>query len=37
MSVLFRAAEVADLPALMRLETSTFVSDAWSADAMRAS
>ncbi|MWJ18141.1 bifunctional ribosomal protein alanine acetyltransferase/tRNA (adenosine(37)-N6)-threonylcarbamoyltransferase complex transferase subunit TsaD [Clavibacter michiganensis subsp. michiganensis] len=35
MSVLFRAAEVADLPALMRLETSTFVSDAWSADAMR--
>ncbi len=35
MSVLFRAAEVADLPELMRLETSTFVSDAWSADAMR--
>ncbi len=35
MSVLFRAAEVADLLALMRLETSTFVSDAWSADAMR--
>ncbi|RII92915.1 tRNA (adenosine(37)-N6)-threonylcarbamoyltransferase complex transferase subunit TsaD [Clavibacter michiganensis] len=35
MSVLFRAAEVADLPALMHLETTTFVSDAWSADAMR--
>jgi N6-L-threonylcarbamoyladenine synthase len=34
-SVLFRAAEVADLPALMHLETTTFVSDAWSADAMR--
>lgn len=35
MSVLFRTAEVADLPALMHLETTTFVSDAWSADAMR--
>ncbi|OUE30711.1 tRNA N6-adenosine threonylcarbamoyltransferase [Clavibacter michiganensis] len=35
MSVRFRPAELADLPALMRLETSTFVSDAWSADAMR--
>ncbi|CAQ00642.1 tRNA (adenosine(37)-N6)-threonylcarbamoyltransferase complex transferase subunit TsaD [Clavibacter sepedonicus] len=35
MSVLFRRAEVADLPALMHLETTTFVSDAWSADAMR--
>ncbi|MCJ1711506.1 tRNA (adenosine(37)-N6)-threonylcarbamoyltransferase complex transferase subunit TsaD [Clavibacter michiganensis subsp. phaseoli] len=35
MSVLFRAAEVADLPALMHLETTTFVSDAWSTDAMR--
>ncbi len=35
MSVLFRAAEVAELPALMRLEPSTFGSDAWSADAMR--
>jgi N6-L-threonylcarbamoyladenine synthase len=34
-SVLFRTAEVADLPALMHLETTTFVSDAWSADAMR--
>jgi N6-L-threonylcarbamoyladenine synthase len=34
-SVLFRAAEVADLPALMHLETTTFVSDAWSTDAMR--
>ncbi|RIJ61245.1 tRNA (adenosine(37)-N6)-threonylcarbamoyltransferase complex transferase subunit TsaD, partial [Clavibacter lycopersici] len=35
MSVLFRPAEVADLPALMHLETTTFVSDAWSPDAMR--
>ncbi|RII86620.1 bifunctional ribosomal protein alanine acetyltransferase/tRNA (adenosine(37)-N6)-threonylcarbamoyltransferase complex transferase subunit TsaD, partial [Clavibacter californiensis] len=35
MSVVFRPAEVADLPALMHLETTTFVSDAWSADAMR--
>ncbi|OUE18186.1 tRNA N6-adenosine threonylcarbamoyltransferase [Clavibacter michiganensis] len=35
MSVLFRRAEVDDLPALMHLETTTFVSDAWSADAMR--
>ncbi|UKF29727.1 tRNA (adenosine(37)-N6)-threonylcarbamoyltransferase complex transferase subunit TsaD [Clavibacter phaseoli] len=35
MSVLFRTAEVADLPELMHLETTTFVSDAWSADAMR--
>jgi N6-L-threonylcarbamoyladenine synthase len=34
-SVAFRPAELADLPALMRLETSTFVSDAWSTDAMR--
>jgi N6-L-threonylcarbamoyladenine synthase len=34
-SVLFRTAEVADLPALMHLETTTFVSDAWSTDAMR--
>ncbi|OUE10103.1 tRNA N6-adenosine threonylcarbamoyltransferase [Clavibacter michiganensis] len=35
MSVVFRPAALADLPALMRLETSTFVSDAWSEDAMR--
>lgn len=32
---MFRPAEVADLPALMHLETTTFVSDAWSTDAMR--
>lgn len=35
MSVVFRPAALADLPALMRLETSTFVSDAWSDEAMR--
>jgi N6-L-threonylcarbamoyladenine synthase len=34
-SVVFRRAEVGDLPALMHLETTTFVTDAWSADAMR--
>ena len=35
MSVLFRPATVDDLGALMHLETTTFVTDAWSSDAMR--
>jgi len=34
-SVLFRPATVEDLGALMHLETTTFVTDAWSSDAMR--
>ncbi|OUE24021.1 tRNA N6-adenosine threonylcarbamoyltransferase [Clavibacter michiganensis] len=35
MSVLFRPATLEDLGALMHLETTTFVSDAWSSDTMR--
>ena len=35
MSVLFRPATLDDLGALMHLETTTFVTDAWSSDAMR--
>ncbi|MFT2708199.1 tRNA (adenosine(37)-N6)-threonylcarbamoyltransferase complex transferase subunit TsaD [Clavibacter zhangzhiyongii] len=35
MSVVFRTAALDDLGALMHLETTTFVTDAWSADAMR--
>lgn len=35
MAWLLRRASVADLPAIMALETSTFGSDAWSAEAMR--
>jgi N6-L-threonylcarbamoyladenine synthase len=34
-SVVFRPAAVDDLGALMHLETTTFVSDAWSPDSMR--
>ncbi|MDA3806031.1 tRNA (adenosine(37)-N6)-threonylcarbamoyltransferase complex transferase subunit TsaD [Clavibacter sp. CT19] len=35
MTVLFRPATIDDLAALMHLETTTFVTDAWSSDAMR--
>jgi N6-L-threonylcarbamoyladenine synthase len=34
-SVVFRTAALDDLGALMHLETTTFVTDAWSSDAMR--